>query len=244
MNSRKLFKKVTALVLAFSLLFVAAPVAYAADDNGGTCPLPGPDDTIVTEWNVSDLHLSDAQFEQAKSELQATFPQADVDIKNVFASQIKKGDECFYMLRYEVSGSNIESHSGLGFLYDENKSFIESQALIGTKQNDDSVLATYFKGGKKAMEVNIDTKNLLIKSVSKFDENGAATRVLQAKSGVISCLKKCFNDMGVPSWILGTIGAICGVACIGTFGTGCAVCFSGVLAGYGTGAINCGVKCF
>lgn len=46
------------------------------------------------------------------------------------------------------------------------------------------------------------------------------------------CMNSCLSSMGVPSWVIGAIGAVCLAACVGTLGAGCVACGLGVGFGY------------
>jgi hypothetical protein len=48
-----------------------------------------------------------------------------------------------------------------------------------------------------------------------------------------SCVNDCVASLGIPTWTLALIGVGCGIACGGTLGLGCSICWMAVTAGFG-----------
>jgi hypothetical protein len=63
---------------------------------------------------------------------------------------------------------------------------------------------------------------------------------LVAVGSPLSCLNSCLASAGLPTWLIGTLGAICALACAVTAGTGCFVCAAAVLGSF----LGLGAACF
>jgi len=201
----------------------------------------------VNSWeNENATTLKDAQdYANTRSENVSVSKEATVK------TLTNKSGDTYYVAYYDVTGANIKKGSYLSLFYKTNGQLTNTSMVMGVSSSV-GVNAYIYGNGKQTFAATLDEDGNVLSSSTNSSTNFAAKkgngmRLMAAakkkkkktKKSWMSCMGKCLSGMGVPTWILGAVGAGCAIVCIGTAGTGCAACVSAVGAGYGTEVFHC-----
>jgi hypothetical protein len=201
----------------------------------------------VTSWGIENTQTINDAEDYANTRSQSVVISKQPTVKTL----TDKDGNTKYVAYYDVTGNNIEKGSYLSIFYNEDGKLTNTTMVMGVSSKL-GVNAYIYGNGKQAFAAAMDNDGNVLSSSTNATTNlsskhatGSQMMILAAKKkkkskkSWLSCMSKCLSGMGVPTWILGAVGAACAVICIGTAGTACAACVSAVGAGYGTEVFHC-----
>ncbi|MDY0404030.1 hypothetical protein P5G51_000105 [Virgibacillus sp. 179-BFC.A HS] len=114
------------------------------------------------------------------------------------------------------------------------KSFMEYK-LIGNDKNYTVDAAVYINGTlSKEQNVKLEAEDFVdstdeYENITEGDQNAVAKFIqpVKVEAGFWSKFNKCLADKGVAAWAITSLSIVCGAACVGTAGAGCAACLVG-----------------
>lgn len=88
----------------------------------------------------------------------------------------------------------------------------------------------------------VNGQNLITQFAQSLDAAAAPAGTIQPDVNW-SCMTSCLEKLGVPAFLAGAVGAVCGVVCAATLGIGCMACLAAVLDAYAAMGSLCLAKC-
>ncbi|WP_282802569.1 hypothetical protein [Secundilactobacillus kimchicus] len=197
----------------------------------------------VSEWAKNNNLVFDKALNYANTRVSSSSISKNATVKDL---QTSNGQH-YIVAYYDISGNNVEKGSYLSLFYDTTGKLLVNCMVLGVQAEMGINAYTYENGQQTSASLVDKSGNVLYASSdsnAKLDNNNgilfaSLQKKKKKKKSWISCMGKCLSGMGIPSWIIGTVGTACAVVCAVSFGAGCAVCLSAVGAGYSTELFHC-----
>lgn len=200
---------------------------------------------VLADYDLQKEMISKVKKAIESNEIKLSEPTAvlNYDLSSLRTYVKNKDDMTFYIpISYENLGENILNESSLNIVIKDKKIFSTQEfKILGNSKEYTADVSVYSNGKvlKKEEEIQFNKSDFEVDSdestnvLSYFKPDTANAASFYAK------FKKCLEDAGVATWVIGAIGAACAVGCAVTAGIGCVACVTAVAGSYG----NVGVFC-
>jgi len=138
-----------------------------------------------------------------------------------------------YIVVYPINGIGYKSHYTA--IFNSQFKLVSEFNFLHSNVDENTVHSLVIKNGEILLneDFNLDSRNYT--SRQKSLKQVSTESISSYFSNVLDCLE----GLGIPNYLLGIAGAVCGAVCLVSGGTACPACLAAVLAGYATEITHC-----
>lgn len=241
MNKKKIISILTIMIILMSVLSVTcANIVWASSEKKQDTSLSFEEKLLVNKPEILEGTTSKFEKKISQSEINSQLTLVkSVDSTAKLSDEspiVAKTEDMSYIVRYQLTGKNIEKNSFIFFILDSASNLTGSGEVFATSIKG-TIKAYVYENNLLKMNIigNIDTEDY---RADILDESGNIQKVfkynaeIQSKN-LVSCLTSCVTE-ALGGWQTTIILAACVAACGVTVGLGCGIC-AATLAGYGVG---------